>query len=220
MTIVLPTSADITSENGWSKEQKIAFFESAISSTNRPGADKVLAFVQKTDFYNAPSSMNHHSNYMGGLLDHSLLTYSCAVNLKKAITAVNPELDSKLKDESIVVSALLHDLCKTNFYTNKQKWYKDANDQWQSYIGFEIQDNFPIGHGEKSVIILQSIGFQLEVEEMLAIRWHMGAWDGIPQQLDQRYAYMRAMEICPLCTLIQMADNMSSLYTEKEIVHK
>ena len=35
----------------------------------------------------------------------------------------------------------------------------------------------PLGHGEKSVMLLQSHLGELTVEEVLAIRWHMGPWE-------------------------------------------
>ena len=79
-----------------------------------------------------------------------------------------------------------------------------------------IDDTFPIGHGEKSVIMLQNIGLHLSIEEMLAIRYHMGAWDGALLTNDVKYAYNKALDECPLIVLLQNADNTSSLIFENK----
>ena len=41
---------------------------------------------------------------------------------------------------------------------------------------WKIQDNCPIGHGEKSVSFIQNY-ISLTILEKMAIRWHMGPWD-------------------------------------------
>jgi hypothetical protein len=173
-----------------------------------------ITFLKGTDFYSAPSSASFHSNYEGGLLDHSLLVYAAACKLKNVYLELKPELASWLDDNSIIISTLLHDVCKTEFYKPKQKWKKDENDQWVSYNSFEISDSFPIGHGEKSVIMLLAIGLKLTPEEMIAIRFHMGSWDGALLTNDVKYSYQSAMNECPLLPLIQTADNTSSLLLE------
>lgn len=46
------------------------------------------------------------------------------------------------------------------------------------YEGYKVSyKDFPIGHGEKFVILLFCNGIALSDDEMLAIRWHMGAWE-------------------------------------------
>lgn len=203
--------------NIWTQQQKIEFFETLLKNTGRNGIDNVLQFLRGTDFYIAPSSANYHSNYQGGLLDHSILVCSLAMKYRKILIEMRPELEDKLSEESTIISTLLHDICKTNFYKQVIKYRKDANNQWESYNGYEFDDSFPIGHGEKSVIMLQNFGLELTAEEMLAIRYHMGSWDGALFTNDVKYAYGKAMDICPLIALIQTADNTSSLLFEKKI---
>jgi len=208
------TAESIT--NGMLKTDKINTFESLLRSTGRQGIEEVITFLKGTDFYSAPSSASYHSNYEGGLLDHSLLVYATACKLKNVYLELKPELASRLDDNSIIISALLHDICKTEFYKPKQKWRKDENDQWVSYDSFEISDSFPIGHGEKSVIMLLTIGLKLTPEEMIAIRFHMGSWDGALLTNDVKYSYQSAINECPLLPLLQTADNTSSLLLETQ----
>jgi len=211
---ITPTVNDIL--NVWQQEQKISFFESRLRDVNREGIEKVIEFLRTTDFYVAPSSASYHSNYQGGLLDHSLLVYSLAFKYREGLIAMMPELEEKIPEDSLIISTLLHDICKTCFYKQVMKYRKDENNQWQSYLGYEINDPFPIGHGEKSVIILQDLGLRMTPEEMLAIRYHMGAWDGAMLTNDVKFSYNTAMNKYPMMVLVQSADNTSSLVFEKK----
>lgn len=211
---ITPTVNDIL--NVWQQEQKISFFESRLRDVNREGIEKVIEFLRTTDFYVAPSSASYHSNYQGGLLDHSLLVYSLAFKYREGLIAMMPELEEKIPEDSLIISTLLHDICKTCFYKQVMKYRKDENNQWQSYLGYEIDDSFPIGHGEKSVIMLQDLGLQMTPEEMLTIRYHMGAWDGAMLTNDVKFSYSAAMNKYPMMVLVQSADNTSSLVFEKK----
>lgn len=211
---ITPTVNDIL--NVWQQEQKINFFESRLRDVNREGIEKVIEFLRTTDFYVAPSSASYHSNYQGGLLDHSLLVYSLAFKYREGLVAMMPELEEKIPEDSLIISTLLHDICKTCFYKQVMKYRKDENNQWQSYLGYEIDDSFPIGHGEKSVIMLQDLGLQMTPEEMLTIRYHMGAWDGAMLTNDVKFSYSAAMNKYPMMVLVQSADNTSSLVFEKK----
>lgn len=195
--------------------QKVELFKNLLLQINRKGIQEVIDFLTNTDFFTAPSSASYHSNYKGGLLDHSLLVYTLAMKYRQALIELKPELASQLTEESVTISALLHDVCKCGFYAQKEKWKKNESGQWESYIGYEISDSFPIGHGEKSVIMLATIGLSLTPEEMIAIRYHMGSWDGAMLTNDLKYSYQTAMNMCPLMTLLQTADNTSSLLFEK-----
>lgn len=215
MTILnLPTVLDIIGPNQWDANTKINFFEQSLQETNRNGIYNIINFCKNTDFYTAPSSCNYHSNYPGGLLDHSLLVYSLAMKYRDGLIVMKPELDTKIPSESLTLACLLHDICKTGFYTQVEKWKKDTSGTWISYIGYDVVDKFPIGHGEKSVIMLQKFGLELTPDEMLAIRYHMGHWMDLGGEL--KMAYNRAQNMCPLMTIIQSADITSSLLLETQ----
>ena len=205
-----PLCNDIIGPTSWTTEEKVIFVETSLQSTARVGIDKVIEYLRNTDFYYAPSSTKFHSNYQGGLLDHSILVLSTAAGLRDAMVKMKPELADRLTDESLIISCLLHDLCKVGFYVPKEKWKKDENDKWVSYRGYDVEDTFPIGHGEKSVILLQWLGLSLTIDEMLAIRYHMGLWSTSVDCGDANRAYFRAVNMCPLLSIVQNADFMSS----------
>lgn len=205
-----PTVKNIIGRESWTIEEKFEYIKNLLLSFNREGMNKIIEYLQNSDFIYAPSSTKFHSNYQGGLMDHSLLVMSTALRLRKVTINMNPELESYLTEESVIISSLLHDICKIGFYVTKEKWKKDENDKWISYIGYDVSDTFPIGHGEKSVIILQELGLKLTMEEMLAIRYHMGLWSTTVDCGDTSRAYFRALEMCPLLCIIQNADFMSS----------
>lgn len=199
------------------EDQKKMFVESTLNALDRKGIPAVLEFLRTTDYYTAPSSMSNHSNFQGGLVEHSILVYSLAMRIREGMVQMNPELDTKIPKGSVALSALLHDLCKCCFYKAVMKNKRGEDGQWTSYVGYTVEDQFPIGHGEKSVIMLQDMGLSMTPEEMLAIRYHMGCWDGNIMSNDMKYAHNRAVERAPLVVLIQTADYMSSLVYERKI---
>lgn len=140
-----------------------------LTSTKRSGIDNVIKYLEETDYFIAPASTNYHGNYDCGLAIHSFQVY-------KLLKKKNEIFDLGLSQESIIITALLHDICKVNFYKKQPRWKKDEKGKWQSYDGYICEDDFPVGHGEKSVIrLLQFI--KLTREEILMIRWHMGGFE-------------------------------------------
>ena len=134
--ISLPNVNDIL--NLWMSNQKIEFFETTLRNTGRAGIENVIQFCKSTDFYTAPSSASYHSNYQGGLLDHTILVYVLAMKYRNVLVEMHPELEDKLSVEELTISTLLHDICKTCFYQKTLKWRKDANNQWEQYETYEI----------------------------------------------------------------------------------
>ena len=160
--------------------ENVKTYESLLASTNREGMDKLLEFIRKSDFYTAPASSKYHLSCEGGLLQHSLNVYYALENKR-----LNPTWNRyDFNAESVKIIALLHDICKTYFYVSEvknRKVYKengskmDSNGRydWESYMGYTIDDRFPSGHGEKSVMMIEQF-IRLSPEERYAIRWHMG----------------------------------------------
>lgn len=190
------------------KKLFIDLFEKFIK---RDGADKLLKFLKKSDFFTAPASTKFHGNYTGGLCVHSMnvlsellkeLGYDTIDNLNQ----IQVSSDEVHRLESIVICALLHDLCKVNFYKVGQRNVKDENGTWKSIKTYEIEDKLPFGHGEKSVYIIQSY-MNLTQEEAVAIRWHMG-------DFNEAYgACSKAYDEYPLALYLHIADlKASKLY--------
>ena len=59
-------------------------FIELLRSTKREGIEKLIDFLEKTDFFTAPASTRFHSSYEGGLLQHSLNVYDCLAGLGTA----------------------------------------------------------------------------------------------------------------------------------------
>ena len=47
-----------------------------LTATQRKGMDKLLAWLESTDFFTAPASTRFHGAYEGGLLEHSMTVYN------------------------------------------------------------------------------------------------------------------------------------------------
>lgn len=186
-----------------------------LKSTERERIDKVIEYLSlKSDYFTAPASTSFHGNYVGGLAEHSLNVYNVAMKLKVAMLDIKPELADRLSDESIAIVALLHDLCKTNIYKPEKKNRK-VNGKWEEYDAWGVDySKFPLGHGEKSVIMLLSLGFPLTKDEMMAIRWHMVAWELAFQSNEAKSSLNAAKEQCPLLALLQAADGLASSLLE------
>ena len=143
-------------------------FIKLLKETNREGIDKLLEFLEKSDFYTAPASTRFHGCEEGGLLKHSLKVYEI---LKYKID--NNVLNIKVPEESIRIIALLHDICKTNFYAVDYRNAKNALGVWEKVPCYKVEDTIPYGHGEKSVMMISEY-IKLTNEEKYSIRWHMG----------------------------------------------
>ncbi len=189
-----------------------------LQATERDRIDKVIDYlVNKSDYFTAPASTAFHGNYAGGLAEHSFNVYNVAMKLKAAMVEMKPELASRLSDESIAIVTLLHDLCKTNIYKIEKKNRK-VNGTWVEMDAYGVDySKFPLGHGEKSVIMLLTLGFPLSKDEMLAIRWHMTAWELPFQSAEAKANLNEARNQCPLLALLQSADGLASALLEKTV---
>lgn len=120
--------------------------------------------LDKVGFFTAPASIHHHSAYEGGLFDHS---YQVTLNLLNLTRWLH--LTWK-RPESPYIVGMFHDLCKCDNYKCK----KPDGMHPEAWVYSDGQ--LLTGHGEKSVMMLQQFVCLTE-EEMLCIRWHMGAFD-------------------------------------------
>lgn len=139
-----------------------------LKSTNREGIDKLIAFLQKSDFFKAPASTRFHGSFEGGLAEHSMKVYEI---LKHKVQ--NSIMPLNISEESIILIALLHDICKVNFYKVDYRNAKNALGVWEKVSYYTVDDTIPYGHGEKSVMMITEY-IKLTSEEKYAIRWHMG----------------------------------------------
>ncbi|MFR0823058.1 MAG: HD domain-containing protein [Clostridia bacterium] len=135
-------------------------FIKLLQETNRPGMDQLILFLKNSDFFEAPASTRFHGAFQGGLLEHSMKVYEI--------------LKTKTQDsDSVRIIALLHDICKANFYKVDYRNAKNELGVWEKVPYYTVDDTIPFGHGEKSVMMISEF-IKLTNEEKYAIRWHMG----------------------------------------------
>jgi len=196
----------IDTEANWKEFAKL------LRATNREGYDQLLQTLGgKTDFKTAPASHKHHLAIKGGLCQHSLNVNKYALHL---CTLVGISLPS----DSITIASLLHDLCKIHFYKIKaelDKEHKDKTGDWRKREMYVVEDKFPMGHGEKSVILAQQYGIKLNIDEALAVRWHMGFSSPDSQSMAFKQAWSN-----PLVQIVAMADQLAVTYEDNVFMKK
>lgn len=177
---------------------------------DRPGLSNCLRWLEEeTDFFTAPASTKFHGAEPGGLCAHSI---NVCEALFKLLDVFDPYGGTGIDYSSIILVALLHDVCKTNFYTETTRRQKDASGKWTEVRTYMIEDALPMGHGEKSLYQLLQTGLKLTDEEAAAIRWHMGAHHAT----DNKKTLDDAFQKYPLVLFLHLADMIAANYTEKE----
>lgn len=192
-------------------EKSIVEFENLLGQVKREGMDNLISFIKKSDFYTAPASTRYHSNFKGGLLIHSLNVYDrlCQKLQNDEAWFKNGETYS---DETLIIVALLHDICKTFFYketTRNQK--NDETGKWEKVPYYTVEDKFPFGHGEKSVFMIERY-IRLTKEEAMAIRWHMG----FTEPKENWNCISAAIAQYPLVLALHLADLEATYLLEEE----
>ena len=171
--------------------------------------DSLMEFIRKSDFYTAPASTRYHSCHEGGLLEHTLNVYD------RLVSKFNDELWKDKVDvgsDSLIIAALLHDLCKCYFYGTELKNKKEYSDKgtksdsngrfdWVTVPSYTVDDKIPYGHGEKSVMMVEEY-IKLKPMERYAIRWHMG----FSEPKENWNTLGTAMRKYPLILALHMAD--------------
>ncbi len=171
-------------------------FRTLLNSINREGIDNLINFIEKTDFYTAPASTRFHGSYEGGLLEHSVKVYEI---LKHKVA--NTVIDINVSEDTLKIVALLHDICKVNFYKVDYRNAKNEQGVWEKVPYYTVDDLIPYGHGEKSVMMLTEY-IKLTSEEKYAIRWHMG----FTEPKEQYNTLSIAFKKYPLALLLHEAD--------------
>lgn len=169
-------------------EENQSYVKSLLRKTNREGIEKLIKYLDTTDYYQAPASTRYHLNTKGGLVMHSL-------NMYDALDLLNRHYGEPLSHDSVIIISLLHDLCKVGIY------HQTIKDGEKIY---ERKDPMPIGHGDKSLYIISHY-IPLKPEEELLIRWHMGPYD---PSFDRNRKAIKA--IFPYPKLAYLADDIAA----------
>lgn len=114
--------------------------------------------VFDNDFLTAPASTKYHGACEGGLYMHSVAVADTLVDFTKKLGL------PWQKERSPYIVGMFHDLCKVDQYTQTENGYEHD------------EDTLLKGHGEKSIMLLSQF-MTLTEEEIMCIRYHMGAYE-------------------------------------------
>lgn len=160
-----------------------------------PDAEKLGNWLMMNGFFLQPASTRYHGAYPGGLFDHSW-------NVVQVLDEFTEKLGLKWQRmESPFIVGMFHDLCKIDQYV--------VESETDGVIQYTQGNPLLKGHGDKSVMLLSHL-MQLTEEEMMCIRFHMGAFEP-----DDMSAYGKAIERFPNVLYTHTADMVASRLMEK-----
>ena len=208
------------------RQALISRFEAEMSKVNRPGVDKLMKYIQGSDFYTAPASTKFHLSCEGGLLQHSLNVLDALRGLLswRSVESgggyweylVAGKLAGSAPEDSVIIVALLHDICKTYFYgTSTRNVKNEKTGKWEKQPYYTVDDKMPLGHGPKSAMIIKEY-MELTTPELYAIWHHMGMTG---DQINDN-AVGSSFEKYPLALALHTADMMASRLMEGEKENK
>lgn len=175
---------------------------------NRDGAQALLEYLQKSDFFVAPASSQFHSAFEGGLCQHSVNVFNRFLNMVKNEYGEN--FEEKVSMETIAICALLHDLCKIDTFKIEMR-NKKVDGNWVQVPYYSVEDSLPYGHGEKSVYIISGF-MKLTREEAMIINWHMGGFDA--RVRGGSYSLSEAFYKFPLAVMFHTCDMLATYLDE------
>ena len=166
----------------------------------RPGIEGLIEWLETTDFFEAPASAKYHGAYPEGLINHSM-------NVFNRLTRKRMDFPEGTTMETVAIISLLHDVCKVNCYKGETLHFDGKHE-----TNYKYDNELPIGHGEKSVILIQKHMY-LTDEEIIAISWHMGAFDARVKGGSKELS--RVWGKYPLAFLLHIADMEATWLDER-----
>lgn len=178
-------------------------FKDLLKSTNRPNINNLIEWLDKSDFKFAPASTKYHNCFRGGLLQHSLDVYYAMSDFKNFIKFFD------LPQDTIIITSLLHDICKVNCYNVDVRNVKNEDGEWVQVPYYTWYEQEPIGHGAKSVMLINEYGVQLTKVERAMIVNHMGFSNG-----EDVHRVNRLFSMCPQSLILHWADEACTFIKE------
>lgn len=136
-------------------------------ATKREGMEALVKMLVDKGFFESPASTRFHGSYKGGLAKHSLSVYHCLSDFcdgglcsDKVVSPGQKPLP--MDGNTIMIAALLHDVCKIGAYIGDEKPYKWNKAQ-------------PKGHALLSIKRIKAF-IKLTPLEELMITYHMGVY--------------------------------------------
>lgn len=186
------------------EENKKKFIE-LLNFTNRPNINTMITFLDRKRFFIMPASTRYHASFKGGLVYHSLSVLKVLRKLV-ALEEIN------MKEDTMIITALLHDICKAGAYLPN-------NNAWKWNI------TQPKGHAKLSLKWIDDCGISLDNNEREMIKFHMGNYYThefctVPKvRYEGEYSLVEWINIQNLnkfTTLFYFADHFSTMFAEKE----
>lgn len=175
------------------------------SSITRDGADRMLKWLENSDFFTAPASTRFHDTFPGGLCAHSLRVH----DEMQRLAALYRDT-ARASQETIAIISLLHDVCKVNCYKHDTRNVK-VDGTWTTVPFYRFEEDMPMGfHGPKSVFIISQF-MELSPVEMACIANHMGAYGA----MDGGRALSSVFDKYPLALLLHAADTIAAHVKEE-----
>lgn len=143
--------------------------------------EPLMEYLKTGGFFTAPASTKYHGVYEGGLYDHSKAVFN-----RLQWMTINLRLNWQRSISPFIIG-FFHDLCKCDQYIEIKAGPPELGLEYETPV-YQYNPNLLLkGHGEKSVMILSQF-MTLTEEEMLCIRYHMGAyekddWDGFDRAI-------------------------------------
>lgn len=163
-------------------------------------SDDMMEYLTAYGFFTAPASTKYHGNYEGGLLEHSYMVTTFLLTL----TQDNHLIWRKARSPFIV--GMFHDLCKIDQYRHPASDLVVDGMLLPDPSKWEYNpDTLLKGHGDKSVMLLSQF-YTLTDEEIMCIRYHMGAFTDKSEWND----YTRAVRQYPNVLWTHQADMLAS----------
>ncbi len=163
-------------------------------------SDDMMEYLMAYGFFTAPASTKYHGNHEGGLLAHSYMVTKYLLTLTQ---------DNHLiwhKSRSPYIVGMFHDLCKIDQYRHPASDLVVDGMLLPDPSKWEYNpDTLLKGHGDKSVMLLSQF-YTLTEEEIMCIRYHMGAFTDKSEWND----YTRAIHSYPNVLWTHQADMLAS----------
>lgn len=177
-------------------------YKELLLSTHRENIENLIKWLDESDFKYAPASTQYHNSFRGGLLQHSLNVYNAMYDFKHWLDFF------EISDDTIKITALLHDICKVYCYDVSTRNTKvDGN--WVTVPYYVWNEQEPLGHGAKSVMLINEYGVQLSKVERAMIVNHMGFTSN-----DDERRVSKLFRICPQSIVLHCADLEATMIME------
>ena len=122
------------------EQNKQLYLDTCRREIHRDGLERLLDYLEKSDFFIAPSSSNFHLNEAGGLCRHSLNVFEAACNIYDhiylpQIQVGNSPFTHEISRERIAMATLLEDVCIVNCYEGTQRLTRGDTGRGVNYAG-------------------------------------------------------------------------------------